>query len=253
VGAEEVGEDGGGQVGGEGGEGSVAGWPGVDAVAVELVVEAVEVERLAGDTAREQPAGCVRLVRDHEAGRWLCGQLAEDRREAGREKHRAAARHQVGVAVLVGDLAGGEMAYPLELQAEQQDEGACGADAHGHAAVGEAALEELPSLVVVKEVSGLLARDRRDGEAPAEAAVGGPAEEVADPVAYLGLLLAEPAVDVVLAEPGQPGSLPVDPFDAIARICSGAGTAASAVAPVREFWPVPDLACLARERPPPDY
>jgi len=64
------------------------------------------------------------------------------------------------------------MAYPLELQAEQQDEGACGADAHGHAAVGEAALEELPSLVVVK---------------------------------------------------------------------------------VREFWPVPDLACLARERPPPDY
>ena len=103
------------------------------------------------------------------------------------------------------------MAYPLELEAEQQDEGAGGADADGHGAVGEAALEELPSLVVVEEVGGLLARDRRDGETAAEAAVGGPAEEVADPVAHLGLLLAEPAVDVVLAELGQRGSLLAGP------------------------------------------
>lgn len=60
--AEEVGEDGGGQVGGERGEGSVTGGPDTDAVAVELVVEAVEVQRLAGDTAREQPAGCLRAA-----------------------------------------------------------------------------------------------------------------------------------------------------------------------------------------------
>lgn len=48
------------------------------------------------------------------------------------------------------------MAYPLELEAEQQDEGACGADADGHGAVGEAALEELPSLVVAEEAGELL-------------------------------------------------------------------------------------------------
>jgi hypothetical protein len=85
---------------------------------------------------------------DHEAGRWLCGQLAEDRCEAGREKDRAAARGQVGVAVFLGDLVGGEVAYPLELEAEEQDEGAGGADADGQGAVGEAALQELPPLVV---------------------------------------------------------------------------------------------------------
>jgi len=211
VDAEEVGEDGGGQVGGEGGEGSVAGGPGADAVAVELVGEAVEVQWLAGDTAREQPAGCLRPAGDHEAGRWLCGQLAEDRREAGREKDRSSARGQVGVAVFLGDLAGGEVAYPLELEGEQQDEGAGGADADRHRAVGEAALEELPSLVVAEEARGLLARDRGDGETAAEAAISGPAEEVADPVAHLGLLFAEPAVDVVLAELGQRGSLLVGP------------------------------------------
>jgi hypothetical protein len=44
------------------------------------------------------------------------------------------------------------VAYPLELEAEQQDEGAGAADADGHGAVGEAALEELPSLVVAEEV-----------------------------------------------------------------------------------------------------
>jgi hypothetical protein len=118
---------------------------------------------------------------------------------------------QVGVTVLLGDLAGGKVADPLELEAEQQDEGPGGADADGQGAVGEAALEELPSLVVVEEVRRFLARDGRDGEAAAEAAGGGPAEEVADAVTALGLFLAEPAVDVVLAEPGQGGSLLVDP------------------------------------------
>jgi hypothetical protein len=103
------------------------------------------------------------------------------------------------------------VAYPLELEAEQQDEGACGADADGHGGVGEAALEELPSLVVAEEAGGLLGRDRRDGEAAAEAAVGGPDEEVADPVAGLGLLFDEPAVDVILAELGQGGSLLAGP------------------------------------------
>ena len=112
--AEEIGEDRGGQVGGEGCEGSVAGWPGADAMAVELVDEAVEVKRLAGNTAREQPPGGW-PVGDHEAGRRLCGQFAEDRAEPGREQDRVTARGQVGVAVLLGDLAGGEMADPLEL------------------------------------------------------------------------------------------------------------------------------------------
>jgi hypothetical protein len=115
------------------------------------------------------------------------------------------------VAVLLGDLAGGEMADPLELEAEQQDEGSGGADAGGHGAVSEAALEELPPLVVVEEVGGLLARDGRDGEAAADAPAGGPVEEVADAVAALGLLFAEPAVDVVLAEFGQGSSLLADP------------------------------------------
>jgi len=85
----------------------------------------------------------------------------------------AAGRSEASAARAPLRLGGGEVAYPLELEAEEQDEGAGGADADGHGAVGEAAQEELPSLVVVEEVCGLLARDRRDGEAPAEAAGGG--------------------------------------------------------------------------------
>ena len=44
--------------------------------------------------------------------------------------------------------------HPLELEAEQQDEGAGRADADGQGAVGEAALEELPSPVIVEEGGG---------------------------------------------------------------------------------------------------
>jgi hypothetical protein len=147
----------------------------MDAVAVELVDQAVEIERLAGNAPREQPAGRVRRVGDHEAGRRLRGQLAEDRAEPGREQDRPAARGQVGLAVCLGDLADSEVAYPLKLEGEQQDESAGGADADRQVLIGEAALEELPSLVIVEEVSGLLTRDVRDGEAAAEPAAGLPA------------------------------------------------------------------------------
>jgi hypothetical protein len=72
VDAEEVGEDGGGQVGGERGEGSVAGGPGADAVAVELVVEAVQVQRLAGIRPGNSQRGASGLL---ERPRPLAGSL----------------------------------------------------------------------------------------------------------------------------------------------------------------------------------
>ena len=103
------------------------------------------------------------------------------------------------------------MAYPLELEAEEQDEGAGGADADGHGAVGEAALEELPPLFFVEEVRWPLAWEDGDVQGAAEAAGGGPVQEVPDAVASLGLFLCEPAVDIILPEAGQGGSLLVGP------------------------------------------
>ena len=103
------------------------------------------------------------------------------------------------------------MAYALELEAEQQDEGTGSADPGGQGFVCEAALEELPPLVVVEEVRRFLAREDGDVQAAGEAAGGGPVQEVPDAVAPLGLLLCEPAVDIILPEAGQGGSLLVGP------------------------------------------
>jgi hypothetical protein len=121
------------------------------------------------------------------------------------------ARGQAGVAVFLGELAGGEVAYPLELEAEEQDEGPGSADANGDGGVGEAALDELPPLFFVEEVRWPLAREDGDVQGAAEAAGGGPVQEVPGAVAPLGLFLCEPAVDVVLPEAGKDGPLPVDP------------------------------------------
>lgn len=139
------------------------------------------------------------------------GQFAEERAEPGWEEHGVSAGGQVGAGVLFGELVGGEVADPLELEAEEQDECPCGADDDRQGVVGEALLQEVPSLVVVEEVGGFLAWDGSDGESAAESSVCGPLQEVADPVAALGLLLVEPAVEVVLAELGQSGFLLVDP------------------------------------------
>jgi len=103
------------------------------------------------------------------------------------------------------------MAYALELEAEQQDEGTGSADPGGQGFVCEAALEELPPLVVVEEVRRFLAREDGDVQAAGEAAGGGPVQEVPDTVAPLGLFLSEPAIDIVLPELGQSGSLLIDP------------------------------------------
>jgi hypothetical protein len=69
------------------------------------------------------------------------------------------------------------MAYALELEAEQQDEGTGSADPGGQGFVCEAALEELPPLVVVEEVRRFLAREDGDVQAAGEAAGGGPVQE----------------------------------------------------------------------------
>ncbi|MER6947424.1 hypothetical protein ABT294_25660 [Nonomuraea sp. NPDC000554] len=114
-------------------------------------------------------------------------------------------------AVFLAELVGGEVADPLGLEGEQDDEcsGCPGLDREG--LVGQAALHKLPAFVVVEQVGGFLAWNGGDDEPPTEATVGGPAEEVADAVAALGVLLVEPSVEVVLVKVGEGGSLGVDP------------------------------------------
>src|SRR5438128_4433730 len=209
--AEEVGEDRGGQVGGEGGQGSVAGGADANAMPVEQVGEAVAVEGLSGDSAGEQPAGCVWSVSDHERGRWLAGQIAEQDAEARRQQYRVAAGRQVGVASFLCELVGGEMADALGLEGEEEGEGASGPGLDGDRLVGQATLQELPALVILEQVCRFLARDGRDGELTAETTGRCPVQEVADAVAALGAFLVEPAVQVVLAELPEFGSLGVDP------------------------------------------
>ncbi|MBE8516211.1 hypothetical protein ILP97_01520 [Amycolatopsis sp. H6(2020)] len=120
---------------------------------------------------------------------------------------------QVGVVSLLGELVCGEVPDSLGLQGEQEDERAGRAGLDGERLVGQAALQELPAFVVVEQVGGFRARDGGNSEPAAEAAIGCPAEEVADSVAALGVLLVEPSVEVVLLSSNR--SLPV----AIRRCC----------------------------------
>ncbi|MET7335014.1 hypothetical protein [Nonomuraea sp. NPDC005650] len=123
-------------------------------MAVELVDEAAQVEGLAENPAGEQPARRGKPVEDHEAGWWLSGQFAEEGAEPRWQMHEVTAGGQVGVAVLVDDLACGEMADPLDLEPEQRDKSPGGADADRQAVVGEAALEEPPPLVASRNSAG---------------------------------------------------------------------------------------------------
>jgi hypothetical protein len=96
---------------------------------------------------------------------------------------------QVGVVAFLGELVGGEVTDVLGLQGEQEDErpGCPGLDRE--CLVGQAAVQKLPALiVVVEQLGGFLTWDRGDSKSAAEAAVRGPAEEVADAVAALGFL-----------------------------------------------------------------
>src|SRR5208282_3771529 len=104
-----------------------------------------------------------------------------------------------------------EMADALGLEGEQEDEGASSPGLDGDRLVGQATLQELPALFIVEQVCGFLARDGRDGELTAETTGRGPVQEVADAVAALGAFLVEPAVQVVLTELSERGSLRVDP------------------------------------------
>ncbi len=126
------------------------------------------------------------------------------------------------------------MPDPLSLEAEQQDEGTSCPDAGGQGVIGEAPLQQLPAVVVAEQVRRLLARDERDGELAGEPAASGPCQEVADAVAALGVLLVQPAVDVVLAQLLQPDFLLVEPGqqlqgnqDPAAQVTAGRGRVAA--------------------------
>jgi hypothetical protein len=118
----------------------------------------------------------------------------------------------------------------LGLEGEQQDECAGCPGLDGQLLAGQAALQEMPALVVVEQIGGFLARDKRDGELTAEAASRGPVQEVADAVAALGIFPVEPSVEVVLAEVSQGDFLGIDPGqkvqghqDPAAQVAAGGG------------------------------
>src|SRR6266508_4566212 len=159
--AEQVSQDGGGEVGGEGGECSVAGGPGADAMAVEPGGEAVVVDRLSGDPAGKQPVGSLRAVVDHEPGWWLGGQRPHERAEAGGKQDRVLAGGQVGVVVLGYDVIGAEVPDALGLEAEQEDERACGPHVDGQGVIGQAPLQQVPAFVIAELFRRLLAWDVR--------------------------------------------------------------------------------------------
>ncbi len=66
-------------------------------------------------------------------------------------------------------------------------------------------------MFIVEQIRRLLAWDERDSERGGETAIGGPFHEVADAAATLGVVLVEPAVDVVLAQFLQHDLLFVEP------------------------------------------
>jgi len=112
-------------------------------------------------------------------------------------------RGEVGVLVPQHGLVSGQVPDAFAGQGEQQGERAGGPDVDGHGRIGQALLQELPAFVVAEQVSGLLARDERDGELAGETAFGGPFQEIADEVAGLRAAGFQPPVDVVLAQVAQ--------------------------------------------------
>lgn len=75
-----------------------------------------------------------------------------------------------------------------------------GADVRRQGIVGQAALKEWPSVVLVEQVLGLLARDGGDGQLAGEPTARGPFQEVSDQVAALAGGSGDPVVDVLLGE-----------------------------------------------------
>jgi hypothetical protein len=118
--AEQVGEDGCGQVGCEGGECSVAGGPDADSVPVQPGGQGVAGDRLPGDAAGEQPTGSSPVVGDHQVFLRLGGQTLQEASEAGRQQDRVPSSGEVGVLVFRRDLVSGQVPDAFAGQSEQQ-------------------------------------------------------------------------------------------------------------------------------------
>lgn len=209
--AEQAGEDGGRQVSGEGGEGRVPGGADRDAVPAELLRHAVRRDRLARDHAREEPSRPWSAPGELRARPGLFGAAPEELGQARGKQNGMAAQDQAVVLAAELEVVRRQAAEPFGGRAEQQGDRAGSPDIGRHGVVGEAALEELPAIVLAEYVLRLLPRDGGDGQLAGEVTARGPAQEVADQVAALAGGSGDPVVDVLLREVGEGETVPVRP------------------------------------------
>lgn len=126
--AEQVGEDGGGQVRGEVDQRGAAGGAGLDAVGVQLADEPVDAEVPAGHLAREQPARRASAPAEHGRRRGGRVQFVDQIGQRGRDEHRALVEDQVGLTVTTAELRGFELDDAADGLTVKQDESPGDAD-----------------------------------------------------------------------------------------------------------------------------
>lgn len=158
-----------------------------------------------------------------------------------------AAQHEVGVLVVELEVLGRQMAETFGGRTEQQGDRTGSSDVRGQGIVGQTALEEGPSIVLVEQVLGLLPRDGGDGQFAGEATARGPFQEVSDQVAALAGGSGDPVVDVFLGEVGEdqvalvhPGQEVQGDADAAPQVAVGGGWMVAVGGP---------LACSSKQEP----
>ncbi|MET7901137.1 hypothetical protein ABZS86_06530 [Streptomyces sp. NPDC005355] len=140
------------------------------------------------------------------------------------------AQDEVGVLVAELEVLRRQMAETFGGRTEKQGDRAAGTDVRGQGIVGQAVLEEPPSIVVVEQVLGFLSRDGGDCQLAGEPTARGPFQEVPDQVAPLAGSPGDPVINVLLGEVGEGQVALVDPgqevqgdADAAAQVAVGRG------------------------------
>jgi len=123
---------------------------------------------------------------------------------------------EVAIPVPVGDLVGAQAEHPREVDPEQEDQRASGADVHGQGVVAEAAFKVAHLLGLVGEPGRTSYLARRYGDVGNETPVNGPGEEEPDAVPA-GRPASQPPVDVVLPQHGQGQPVSVELAEQVER------------------------------------
>ncbi|WSB24455.1 hypothetical protein OHB02_30110 [Streptomyces albidoflavus] len=149
--------------------------------------------------------------------------MSQELGEPWGQQHGVTAEDQVGVLVARLEVIRRQVADVFGGRAEEQDDRAGGPHVRWQGVVGETALEERPSVVLVEQILELLPGGGGNGELTSEPTARRPFEEVSDQIAPLTGGPGDPVVDVLLGEVGEGQAALVHPGQELQIQLGGAG------------------------------